>query len=31
MSEGQGCGEFCTSSSIVRLLIEVIGPYHGRN
>jgi hypothetical protein len=31
MSEGQGGGEFCTSSSIVRLRIEVIGPYHGRN
>lgn len=31
MSEGQGGGEFCTSSSIVRLFTEVIGPYHGRN
>jgi type I restriction enzyme M protein len=30
MSEGQGGGEFYTPSSIVRLLIEVIEPYHGR-
>jgi type I restriction enzyme M protein len=30
MSEGQGCGEFYTLSSIVRLLSEVIEPYHGR-
>ena len=31
MSEGQGGGEFYTPSSIVRLLTEVIEPYHGRN
>ena len=30
MSEGQGGGEFYTPSSIVRLLTEVIEPYHGR-
>jgi type I restriction enzyme M protein len=30
MSEGQGGGEFYTPSSIVRLLGEVIEPYHGR-
>src|SRR5947207_11565446 len=30
MSEGQGGGEFYTPSSIVRLLAEVIEPYHGR-
>ena len=30
MSEGQGGGEFYTPSSIVRLLIEIIEPYHGR-
>jgi type I restriction enzyme M protein len=29
MSEGQGGGEFYTPSSIVRLLSEVIEPYHG--
>jgi len=29
-SEGQGGGEFYTPSSIVRLLTEVIEPYHGR-
>jgi type I restriction enzyme M protein len=29
MSEGQGGGEFYTPSSIVRLLTEVIEPYHG--
>ncbi|MFH1023565.1 MAG: class I SAM-dependent DNA methyltransferase [Planctomycetota bacterium] len=30
MAEGQGGGEFYTPSSIVRLLVEVIEPYHGR-
>src|ERR1043166_3018442 len=30
MSEGQGGGEFYTPSSIVRLITEVIEPYHGR-
>ena len=30
MSEGQGGGEFYTPSSIVRLMTEVIEPYHGR-
>jgi type I restriction enzyme M protein len=30
MSEGQGGGEFCTPSRIVRLLTEVIDPYHRR-
>jgi type I restriction enzyme M protein len=30
MSEGQGGGEFYTPNSIVRLLTEVIEPYHGR-
>ena len=30
MSEGQNGGEFYTPSSIVRLLTEVIEPYHGR-
>ena len=30
MSEGQGGGEFYTPSSIVRLLAEVIEPFHGR-
>ena len=29
-SEGQRGGEFFTPSSIVRLLVEVIEPYHGR-
>ncbi len=29
MTEGQGGGEFYTPSSIVRLLTEVIEPYHG--
>ena len=29
MSEGQGGGEFYTPSSLVRLLTEVIEPYHG--
>ncbi len=30
MSEGQGGGEFYTPSSIVRLLTEIIEPWHGR-
>src|ERR1019366_5084334 len=30
MAEGQGGGEFYTSSSIVRLLTEIIEPFHGR-
>ena len=30
MTEGQGGGEFYTPSAIVRLLTEVIEPYHGR-
>jgi type I restriction enzyme M protein len=30
MSEGQGGGEFYIPRSIVRLLTEVIEPYHGR-
>jgi type I restriction enzyme M protein len=30
MSEGQGGGEFYTPVSIVRLLTEVIEPYHGK-
>jgi type I restriction enzyme M protein len=30
MSEGQGGGEFYTPISIVRLLTEIIEPYHGR-
>lgn len=30
MAEGQGGGEFYTPSSIVRLLTEVIEPFHGR-
>lgn len=30
MSEGQGGGEFYTPSSIVKLLTEIIEPYHGR-
>src|SRR5271169_2632481 len=30
MTEGHGGGEFYTPSSIVRLLTEVIEPYHGR-
>jgi len=29
-TEGQGGGEFYTPSSIVRLLVEVLGPYHGK-
>lgn len=30
MSEGQGAGEFYTPTSIVRLIVEIIEPYHGR-
>jgi len=30
MSEGQGGGEFYTPASIVRLLAQIIEPYHGR-
>lgn len=30
MSEGQRGGEFFTPTSIVRLIVEVIEPYHGR-
>jgi type I restriction enzyme M protein len=30
MKEGQGGGEFYTPSSIVRLLTEIIEPFHGR-
>lgn len=30
MTEGQGGGEFYTPSAIVRLLTEIIAPYHGR-
>ncbi len=30
MSEGQRGGEFFTPTSIVRLIVEIIGPYHGR-
>ena len=30
MTEGQGGGEFYTPSAIVRLLTEVIEPYHGK-
>jgi type I restriction enzyme M protein len=30
MSAGQGGGEFYTPSSIVKLLVEIIEPYHGR-
>jgi len=30
LTEGQGGGEFYTPSAIVRLLTEVIEPYHGR-
>ena len=30
MTQGQGGGEFYTPSSIVRLLTEIIEPYHGR-
>ncbi len=30
LSEGQGAGEFFTPSAIVRLIVEVIEPFHGR-
>ena len=30
MSEGQGGGEFFTPTSIVKLIVEIIEPYHGR-
>ena len=30
MTEGQQGGEFYTPSSIVRLLVEILEPYHGR-
>jgi type I restriction enzyme M protein len=30
MSEGQGGGEFYTPASIVKLIVEVLEPYHGR-
>jgi len=30
MTQGQGGGEFYTPSPIVRLLVEIIEPYHGR-
>jgi type I restriction enzyme M protein len=30
LAEGQGAGEFFTPMSIVRLIVEVIEPYHGR-
>lgn len=30
LSEGQGAGEFFTPMSIVRLIVEVIEPFHGR-
>jgi len=30
MSEGQKGGEFFTPTSIVKLIVEVIEPYHGR-
>jgi type I restriction enzyme M protein len=30
LAEGQGAGEFFTPSAIVRLIVEVIEPYHGR-
>lgn len=29
-AEGQGSGEFYTPTSIVRLIVEIIEPYHGR-
>lgn len=29
-AEGQGSGEFYTPTSIVRLIVEVLEPYHGR-
>ncbi len=30
MAEGQGAGEFFTPMSIVRLIVEILEPYHGR-
>ncbi len=30
LAEGQGAGEFFTPRSIVRLIVEIIEPYHGR-
>ena len=30
MSEGQKGGEFFTPTSIVKLIVEIIEPYHGR-
>ena len=30
LTEGQGAGEFFTPSAIVRLIVEIIEPYHGR-
>ena len=30
LAEGQGAGEFFTPASIVRLIVEVLEPYHGR-
>jgi len=30
MAEGQGAGEFFTPMSIVRLIVEVLEPFHGR-
>lgn len=30
LAEGQGAGEFFTPSAIVRLIVEIIEPFHGR-
>ncbi|MEJ7787270.1 MAG: class I SAM-dependent DNA methyltransferase, partial [Solirubrobacteraceae bacterium] len=30
LTEGQGAGEFFTPASVVRLIVEVIEPFHGR-
>ncbi|MGI8412680.1 MAG: HsdM family class I SAM-dependent methyltransferase, partial [Solirubrobacteraceae bacterium] len=30
LAEGQGAGEFFTPMSIVRLIVEIIEPFHGR-
>ncbi len=30
LSEGQGGGEFFTPNSVVRLMVEIIGPHHGK-
>jgi type I restriction enzyme M protein len=30
LAEGQGAGEFFTPMSIVRLIVEILEPYHGR-